>query len=53
MTKLEKDIFGDISRQYLSTLIEEIMRIKCYKILNTVKCHVCIHVTKVLSDVKQ
>ena len=47
------DIFGEISRQNLCTLIEEIMIIQCYKILNTVKCHVCIHVINVLWDVQQ
>ena len=42
------DIFGEISRQYLCTLIEEIMKIQCYKILNTIQmshvhtCNKCI-----------
>ena len=47
------DIFGEKSRQNLCTSIEEIMKIQCYKILNMVKCHMCIHVINVLWDVQQ
>ena len=47
------DIFGEKSRQNLCTLIEETMAIQCFKILNTIKCHVCIHVINVMWDVQQ